>query len=539
MVDSDRAVSEPQTGGEGEGEQRPAPPLPTQLLPLELARWAWRQLTSMRTALVLLFLLTLAALPGSLVPQRSVDPLRAQEFAADHPTLAPWYDRLSLFEVYSSPWFAAIYLLLFVSLVGCVLPRSRAHWTAVRARPPAAPRNLSRLPVHRSWTTDRDVAGVLAVARRVLRDERFRVEDGDGSVAAERGHWRETGNLVFHLALLLLLVAVALGSLFGFKANVLVVEGRGFANTPTAYDTFAAGALFRDSQLRPFTFRLDDLAVRYQQDGDQRGAPRDFTAEVSWRSAPGEPGRQGTLRVNHPVVIDGTKVFLLGNGYAPVFTVRDSTGAVVSRGPVPFLPNDGSMASRGVVKAPSAQPEQLGFEGFFLPSAAFDPQRGPISVFPGLRLPRAVLTAWTGDLGIDDGTPQSVYALDKSGLTQVKGEGGQPLAQSLAPGATMELPDGSSITFDGVRRWASLQVARNPGTGPALAAAVLALAGLMLSLFVRRRRVWVRASAAAGGRTLVEVAGLSRTEGEGRDALADEVAALAGRIEAELDGRST
>jgi len=47
------------------------------------------------------------------------------------------------------------------------------------------------------------------------------------------------------------------------------------------------------------------------------------------------------------------------------------------------------MASRGVVKAPSAQPEQLGFEGFFLPSAAFDPQRGPISVFPGLRLPRA------------------------------------------------------------------------------------------------------------------------------------------------------
>jgi cytochrome c biogenesis protein len=56
---------------------------------------------------------------------------------------------------------------------------------------------------------------------------------------------------------------------------------------------------------------------------------------------------------------------------------------------------------------------------------------------------------------------------------------------------------------------------------------------------VRRRRVWVRASTAADGRTLVEVAGLSRTEGEGRDALAEEVAALAGRIEAELDGRST
>jgi cytochrome c biogenesis protein len=527
MVDSDQAVTEQSTGG----EQRPAPPLPTELRPVELARWAWRQLTSMRTALVLLFLLTLAALPGSLVPQRSVDPLRVQQFAAQHPTLSPWYERFSLYEVYSAPWFAAIYLLLFVSLVGCVLPRSRVHWTAVRARPPATPRNLSRLPVHHSWSTGQSPADVLARAREVLRADRFRVDDHEGSLAAERGHWRETGNLVFHLALLLLLVAVALGSLFGFKANVLVVEGRGFANTPTAYDTFSGGAFFRDSSLVPFTFHLDDLEVRYQQDGDQRGAPRDFRAEVTYRSTPDSAERDGLLRVNHPLEVDGTKVFLLGNGYAPVFTVRDSTGAVVTSGPVPFLPRDGSMASRGVVKAPSAQPDQLGFEGFFLPSAAFDPDAGPISVFPGLRLPRAVLTAWTGDLGLDDGNPQSVYSLDKSGLTQVMGRSGQPLAQSLAPGRTMALPDGGSITFEGVRRWASLQVARNPGTGPALAAAVLALTGLMLSLFVRRRRVWVRASVGADGRTLVEVAGLSRAEGEAREALTDEVAGLASRIE--------
>ncbi len=522
------------------GEQRPSPSLPSELRPLELARWAWRQLTSMRTALVLLFLLTLAALPGSLVPQRSVDPLRVQQFAAQHPTLSPWYERFSLYEVYSAPWFAAIYLLLFVSLVGCVLPRSRVHWAAVRARPPVTPRNLTRLPVHQSWSTDESPSDVLDRAREVLRADRFRVDAHEGSVAAERGHWRETGNLVFHLALLLLLVGVALGSLFGFKANVLVVEGRGFANTPTAYDTFAGGAFFRDSSLVPFTFHLDDLAVRYQQDGDQRGAPRDFRARVTYRSSPDAAERDGLLRVNHPLVIDGTKVFLLGNGYAPVFTVRDSTGAVVTSGPVPFLPRDGNMASRGVVKAPSAQPDQLGFEGFFLPSAAFDPQAGPISVFPGLRLPRAVLTAWTGDLGLDDGTPQSVYSLDKSELTQVMGQSGQPLAQSLAPGRTMTLADGSSITFEGVRRWASLQVAHNPGTGPALASAVLALAGLMLSLFVRRRRVWVRASVADDGRTLVEVAGLSRAEGEAHEALTDEVAGLADRMgRGTADGRTT
>lgn len=518
-------------------ERAPATPPaePPPLRPVELARWAWRQLTSMRTALVLLFLLTLAALPGSLVPQRSVDPLRAQQFAAEHPALAPWYERFSLFEVYSSPWFSAIYLLLFVSLVGCVLPRSRAHWAAVRARPPAAPRNLSRLPVHESWTTDRSPDEVLSAAHGALRAARFRIDVDDGSLAAERGHWRETGNLVFHLALLLLLLAVALGSLFGFKANVIVVEGRAFSNTVTAYDTFSAGAAFDEGSLAPFTVALDDLAVRYQPDGDQRGAPRDFRAEVTWTGSPTSEEKHGLLRVNHPLVVEGTKVFLLGNGYAPVFTVRDSTGAEVFSGPVPFLPRDGNMASTGVVKVPSAAPQQLGFEGLFLPTAVLDPRSGPVSAFPDTRLPRAVVTAFTGDLGLDDGTPQSVYRLDKSGLTQVRGESGQPLAQSLAPGSTMTLPDGASITFEGVRRWASLQVARNPGTGPALAASVLALAGLMLSLFVRRRRVWVRAVTTGDRRTLVEVAGLARNEGESREVLAEEVGTLTQAIRQERD----
>lgn len=486
----------------------------------------------MRTALVLLFLLTLAAVPGSLAPQRSVDPARVAQFVEDHPRLSPVYERLWLFDVFSAPWFAAIYLLLFVSLVGCVLPRCRAHWAAVRARPPAAPRNLDRLPVHESWETPEAAPTVLGRARSALRDRGFRVDVDGSAAAAEKGHWRETGNLLFHLALLLMLLAFGLGNLLGFRANVLVVEGRGFSNTVTAFDTYSPGAFFDESRLAPFTMALEDLAVRYETRGSQRGAPRDFRATVSMTTEPGAEERRETLRVNHPVEVDGTKVFLLGNGYAPVFTVRDAAGAEVFSGPVPFLPRDGTMVSTGVVKVPSATPEQLGFEGLFLPTAAFDPRLGPVSVYPDTRRPRAVLTAWTGDLGVDGGRPQSVFTLDKSDMTQVRGSGGQPLAQSLAPGATMTLPDGSSITFDGVRRWASLQVAQNPGTMPALLAAVLALTGLSLSLFVRRRRVWVRAVELPGGRTLVEVAGLTRSEGDSREALAEEVASVASAIAA-------
>src|SRR6476619_6477467 len=135
----------------------------------ELLRWGWRQLTSMRTALVLLLLLALAAIPGSVIPQSGVDSLKTSRWQTDHPKLTPVYERLNLFSVYDSPWFAAIYLMLMVSLVGCIIPRLLVYWRALRAQPPAAPRHLSRLPVHTSYVDSRSPEDVLAAAHRVLR----------------------------------------------------------------------------------------------------------------------------------------------------------------------------------------------------------------------------------------------------------------------------------------------------------------------------------------------------------------------------------
>ena len=495
------------------------------------ARWAWRQLTSMRTALFLLFLLAALAVPGSVFPQRSVDSSRVAQFAADHPDVFPWLDRLSMFDVFRSVWFSATYLLLLVSLVGCVLPRSRQHWRAMRARPPVAPRHLSRLPVARRWESDEAPETTLAQAASVLRKARFRVDASDGDpdawVAAEKGYLRETGNLVFHASLLLMLVAVALGSLGGFTANIVVAEGGSFVNAKSVYDTFRSGSRFSAASLEPFAVTLDRFDVRYEEEGAQRGAPRDFAAHITWRPEPGASPRQDVIRSNVPLEVNGTKVFLTGNGYAPRFTVRDGTGQVVFSDAVTFLPRDSNFTSEGVVKIPDAQPEQLGLAGRFLPTAVVLEDVGPVSVFPGLRVPRVALTAWRGDLGLDDGRPQSVYALDTDGMTQLQVDG-EPFRVALAPGSSVDLPDGlGTVTFEGVDRFVNFQVAHDPGRVPALIAAILAIAGLMGSLFVRRRRIWVRASTARGARTVVEVGSLARTEYDG---LADEVDALIGRM---------
>jgi cytochrome c biogenesis protein len=100
-------------------------------------RALWRGLTSMRTALLLLSLLALAAVPGTLLPQRGLNPIKVDDFFTAHPSLAPLLDRLSLFDVFAAPWFAAIYLLLFIS---DRLPRAADPVARAGVAPPPAGR---------------------------------------------------------------------------------------------------------------------------------------------------------------------------------------------------------------------------------------------------------------------------------------------------------------------------------------------------------------------------------------------------------------
>ena len=137
-------------------------------------RFAWRQLTSMRTALILLLLLGVVSIPGSLIPQRTQNPMRVREYFVNDPTLATWMDRLSLFDVYGSAWFSAIYILLFISLIGCVLPRSFEHLKVARALPPITPKNLDRMEFHHRWSGSGDE---LDLGRSWLVSKRFRIRE--------------------------------------------------------------------------------------------------------------------------------------------------------------------------------------------------------------------------------------------------------------------------------------------------------------------------------------------------------------------------
>ena len=466
-------------------------------------RYGWRQLTSMRTALLLLFLLALASIPGGFLPQRDLNPLRVKQFIADHPSLGPLLDQLSMFDVFSSAWFSAIYLLLFISLVGCLVPRTRLHLRALTKAPPPVPRTLSRLAASDRWETEQPADEVLAACAKALPG--WRKTRRDNELSAEKGYLRETGNLVFHISLVLLLVGIAIGAFRGFQGTVLVLEGKGFSNTVALYDDVQPGRKFSPSSLVPFSVALDAFDATYAEDG----TALTFEAKVRWQRPDG-PETPYKIRVNHPLQVGGAKTYLIGHGYAPHVIVRDRDGSVIDDRLVPCLPQNPQFLSTCTIKEPFTAGKQLGFTGVFTPATIVGEDGRVGSVAPGLDNPVLTLSAFEGNLGLDGGTPQSVYSLDTTLMRSL--DGGQ--ARALFPGQTYALPGGASLTYVDTGEWATFQVTQDPGKLIALVASVGIIVGLLLSLFVRRRRVWVRVVPTPGGATTVEVGGLARTDAE-------------------------
>ncbi|NNG20771.1 cytochrome c biogenesis protein ResB [Naumannella sp. ID2617S] len=482
----------------------------------------------MRTALTLLFVGALAAIPGGLLPQRPTSPLKVKAYLDENPKVGAIYDKLGFFDAYTSPWFSAIYLLLLVSLVGCIIPRIMTHARAVRAKPVPTPRNLTRLPASTIVPAGADP---LDRAEEFLRGKRFRIrrDDADASISAERGYLREFGNLVFHTSLVFILLGIAVGVLFGYRGTSTVLVGSGFSNNLSQYDDIRSGAAFTDQDLPPFSVLIDRFDVRFETGPVNTGQPTDFTALVRVVDSPGAAPRNAVIKVNQPIDVAGAEVHLLGHGYAPKVTVRDGQGNVAWSGPVIFLPQDGTFYSIGVVKAPDARPERLAFEGIFVPTAPVDSAM-PRSLFPDAYNPALFLNAWVGPPRVEDGVPENVYSLDKRGMTQLTRPNGDLLRQRLRQGETWTLPEGrGSISFDGYQRWVTLQVSSTPGMWLTLTSVMIGVAGLCLSLFVRPRRLWIRVRPDG----TAEVAGLDRADA--RTGLEDDVLGLADAVE---DGKT-
>ncbi len=493
---------------------------------LALMRNTWRTLTSMGTALVLLFLLALGAIPGALLPQRSLNEFKVEQYIAEHSTIGPWLDRLQAFEVFSSFWFTAIYALLFISLVGCLTPRLIEHARTLRAAPVAAPRNLGRLPKHHTAVVSGEPDAVANVVSGHLRGWRRVTTQKDEitEISAEKGYLREFGNIVFHFSLLGLLVAVAAGKLFGYEGNVIVVadSGPGFCSaSPAAFDSFRAGNTVDGTSLFPICLRVNDFQAHYLPSGQAVS----FAANIDYQAGADletDTWRPYHLKVNEPLRVGGDRVYLQGHGYAPTFTVTFPDGqtrtqtlqfrpenqiTLLSSGAMRFDPPGGSYPNPD-----ERRKNQIAIQGLFAPTEQLD---GTLlsSSYPALNNPAVAIDIYKGDTGLDTGRPQSLFSLDPRLIEQNRLT--KKARVNLRAGQDTRLDDGTVVRFDGAVPFINVQVSHDPAQVWVLVFALTMMAGLLVSLVVRRRRVWVRLTPAGPGTVSVELGGLARTDNSG------------------------
>ena len=475
-------------------KQRTETPLP----PLNFwgfLRWTWRQLTSMNTALLLLLLVALAAIPGSILPQRTASILKVNNWKSANPTFANVFDSLGLFDVYGSFWFSAIYILLMISLIGCVIPRLKIYWQSFNEQPPNPPKEIKKFNGYRRISIPRTNLNKI---ESILNEMGWRVNKKANGLTAEKGYAREAGNLVFHASLIILTIALAFGALFSYRGTVIVKEGNGFANTLTQYDDFRAGKLLNIRSMPNFFFTLNNFTVEFERSINQKGSPRKFEADIRLNNK-----KDLKVLVNKPFNVNGTKIYLTGHGYAPRIEVLNPRKEIIFSDSVVFLPQDGNFSSTGVIKIADESP-QLGINARFLPTAKLDPINGPTSTFPGLDNPQIFMSLWQGDLGVNDGISQSIYKLDTSKMTELG-------LEELKPGESWITDQGFEIRFQSVEQFASFQVAYEPGRFLALLGAIFAMLGMFFGLGIQRRRIWVLMPRVQKGPSVIEVAGLAKS----------------------------
>ena len=421
-----------------------------------LGRGLWRLLTSVDFAVAQIIVLALLAVVGMTIRQLPDFAFRsASDYAAAIEDLHARYDpvlgsgavdvmeRLSVFGIFRSPWFSLGLTVLVISIVVCTLDRTPRLWrgvTEIRVDQPE-PFFDPRLP-DRAAMRDVPIDGV----RAVLRRNGFRVReaitaDGTRFVYGDRHQFTKMATLFTHAGLVTFLVAAAVTSRLGDEQGLVVPEGSSLTVQPIG---------------TPGLLLVKNLD--FQAPGFETGQASDFTTDLAVYQDGREIARK-TIRVNDPLSVGGYTFHQNGFGPAPYLVVRDAAGKPLWDGAVP-LTDAAAGSPYGIVGVPG---RDIGLQ-LLLRRAADG--TGVVLILPY----RVVGTN-------PDGTPIA--------------ENFTPLA--LAKGETAAARDvGLTVELRGVGEYTLLIAKRDPGQGLVWLAFGLLIAGITITFYLPRRRVWTR-----------------------------------------------
>jgi cytochrome c biogenesis protein len=431
-------------------------------------RSVWKFFSSVKLAIVLIILLTLASILGTLIPQdRS-----AAEYSARYGSLSGLVTGLQLTRLYRSGWYLGLLALFALNLAVCTV--SRFGVKRRRAFGPAGETDAKsvtsmrascrlRLPLAAPAARDRAAA--------VLRARRYRLTetalDGRTVLLARKRRLGWFGADVVHVGLLVILAGGLTSGVASRRADLALAEGQ-TADVPQA----------------SFQVRLDAFETEYYPNG----GVKDWKSTVTVLEA-GRPVLSRTVEVNKPLAYRGVSFYQQSYGHDwtrarlglelrkpdEAAFIRSVSARVGDRVPV-----DGPGASHVVVRR--FVPDFVIGEGGRVVSRSEEP-----------RNPAAQVEVWDGEARVFSGW---VFARFPD-FGQAHAPGAKP---AEAPRLAVILKDYAGSPYS------VLEAARDPGAGLIWVGCALVLAGLFLAFYWPPREIRVvleesqgRTELAAGG----------------------------------------
>ncbi len=300
-------------------------------------------LSSMRFAIGLLTILSIASVIGTVLKQNEAYPNYAFEFGQF------WFkafEYLGLYDVYHSAWFLTILAFLVISTTLCIVRNGPVFLRDMKGfREKAAEGSLKAMKHSRELAVSLDEAQAVAlIQQRGMRYKRSERDDGSIVLAAKKGSGSKLGYFFAHIAM----VVICIGGLMdgnlplkiGELTGSIVPETRelpqgqippqsrlgannlSFRGSVTVVENKSADVIFLNSgkgylvQELPFIVTLKKFHVDYYSNG----MPKLFASDIVVTDKASGKETPATVKVNHPLIVDGVAIYQasFGDGGSPL-----------------------------------------------------------------------------------------------------------------------------------------------------------------------------------------------------------------------------
>ncbi|MDQ2679875.1 MAG: cytochrome c biogenesis protein ResB [Candidatus Eremiobacteraeota bacterium] len=394
-------------------------------------------------------------------------------FAAYPAAIARLILRLGLDNIYHSYAYVGIIALILISLTVCTFKR------VIPARlPRLRPILIDKIPLSATVVVggDASTARARVAAFFAARGWQVRKREFGGTewVFADKHNWARRGVLVAHIGFVIIAAGTSIYWWKGFSGDATILTGQ----TVTVPKTNA------EIRLDGFQYKISPILTK----GGMVYQPIDYVSQLTVSGKDGIP-RHETLRVNHPINVDGTLYYQSSYGFGMRFLVTHNGTRNASLSNTTLQQGD-------VMTLPSGT-RSIQYSQFV---GTIDKHTGAPTADPRVNNPGVVLDVFQGD---------------------------QPVGSALVPLRTgLDLGGGWRITPQRDILYSGLQYRYDPGVELVGIGAFVLLSGLIIAFYLLPARLYARVDESSDGRCEVGLAattvkGYDIFEGQFRDLIAD------------------